>query len=147
MPRTKHRICRTADLPPGEQRIVEIEGRSIGVYNVDGGYHAIRNQCPHQLAPLCRGHIGGTTLPGKVGEFHYGMEGRVVRCPWHGWEFDVTTGRSLFNPHRCRVKSYTVYCEDSSGETRPRTLSAEDPDPTVETFPVSVADSWVVVEV
>ena len=147
MSRTKHRLFPVSELPPGEHRIVEVEGRSIGVYNVQGRLHAIRNQCPHQLAPLCQGHVGGTTLPGKVGEFAYGMDGQVVRCPWHGWEFDITTGRSLFNPHRCRVKSYTVYREDENGEAQEEAISAEDPDPSVETFPVSVTDSWVVVEV
>jgi 3-phenylpropionate/trans-cinnamate dioxygenase ferredoxin subunit len=140
-------VLRTAELEPGTHRIVEIEGRSIGIYNVDGHFHAIRNQCPHQLAPLCEGHIRGTTLPGPVGEFDYGLEGQVVRCPWHGWEFDVKTGRSLFNPHRCRVKSYTVYREDSEGTPQPESINSEDPDPAVETFPVSVANSWVVVEV
>mgnify|MGYP003108704047 CR=1 FL=1 len=146
MPKTKHRVCRANELNKGEHRIVEIDGKSIGVYNVGGSYHAIRNLCPHQLAPLCKGHHGGTTLPGKVGEFEYGMEDQVVRCPWHGWEFDVTTGRSLFNPHRCRVKSYKVFCEDENGNTQEKTLSSDDPDPSVETYPVSVEETWVVVE-
>jgi len=146
MTKTAHRICKTDELPPGKCRIVEIGNRSIGVYNVLGAYYAIKNQCPHQFAPLCQGKIGGTTLPGKVGEFNYGMDQQVVRCPWHGWEFDVTTGRSLFNPHRCRVKSYEVFCETDDGEKITRTIDSDEADPAVETYPVSVDGTWVVVE-
>lgn len=98
-----------------------------------------------QLAPVCQGKLGGTALPGKVGEYKYGLDGQVVRCPWHGWEFDVTTGRSLFNPHRCRVRSYEAFCETESGERVARTVSSDEPDPAVETFPVEVEGAWVVV--
>ena len=49
-----------SELPPGERRIVEVEGRSIGVFNVGGTYYALRNACPHQGAPLCRGSVQGT---------------------------------------------------------------------------------------
>jgi len=142
-----HRICRIDELPSGQHRIVQIGHRSIGVYHVGDRFYAIRNQCPHQFAPLCEGKVSGTTMPGKVGEFRYGMEGRVVRCPWHGWEFDVTTGRSLFNPHKCRVKSYQVFCETGDGERITRTIAADEEDPSVETYPVTIEDAWVVVAV
>jgi 3-phenylpropionate/trans-cinnamate dioxygenase ferredoxin subunit len=45
------------------------------------------------------------------------MEGRVLRCPWHAWEFDITTGKSLFAPEACRVKSYEVAVESVVVET------------------------------
>ena len=59
----KHPICHVDELPPGGRRIVELDGRSIGVFNVHGSFHAIRNVCPHQLAPLCQGTITGTSIP------------------------------------------------------------------------------------
>jgi 3-phenylpropionate/trans-cinnamate dioxygenase ferredoxin subunit len=62
----------------------------------------------------------------------------ILRCPWHGWEFDLTTGRSVFNPHRTRVRSYRVSVE-SDGESPV--------DPSVETYDVTVDDGLVVVEV
>lgn len=144
-----HRICPTADLPVGERKIVEIDGKSIGVFNVNGDYHAIRNACPHQLAPLCVGKVSGTTLPSEPGEFNYGRENEIIRCPWHGWEFDITTGRSVFNPHRCRVRSFKVTVEGSchgGTATAPqtRTVGEDEEDPSVETFDVTVEDSWVV---
>jgi len=140
MPRTTtaHRVCPAADMPPGERRIIDAGGRSIGVFNVHGEYHAIRNTCPHQLAPLCEGPVSGTTQPSPPGEFRYGQEGQIIRCPWHGWEFDLTTGKSVFNPHRCRVKHYDVTVEPGDG--------AEE-DPSVETFDVTVERGWVTVHV
>lgn len=142
-----HRVCKVSDLPPGQRTIVDIAGRSIGVFNIEGEYHALRNVCPHQLAPLCKGRISGTTLPGPVGEFNYGHEGRILRCPWHGWEFDITTGRSVFNPHKVRVRSYEVTVEGENGSTHTCTMSADDEDPSVETYPVTVESQWVVVHV
>jgi len=73
------------------------------------------------------------TLPSQPGEYLWGRDGEILRCPWHGWEFDLTNGRSIFNPHRVRVK---VYAE---------TVEAEDP--SVETFPVSVERGVIVLHV
>ena len=147
---TAHRVCRVEDLPPGGRKIVDVAGRSIGVFNIAGELHAIRNSCPHQQAPLCEGTVSGTTLPGTVGEFRYGCEGRIIRCPWHGWEFDLTTGQSVFNPHRCRVRSYDVRVEPSdhaSGGSREaereQSDTGESRDPGVETFEVEVRERWV----
>ena len=130
-----HRVCQLSELPPGERRIVDAEGRSIGVFNVDGRLYAIRNACPHQGAALCRGLLTGTMMPSAPGTFDWQRDGEIIRCPWHGWEFDVTTGRSVFNPHRLRVKRYDV------------TVGAEPVDPSLETYDVSVAQGDVFVHV
>lgn len=130
MPR--HIICRVSELGPGQCRIVEV-GRSIGVFNVHGAYYALRNLCPHQGAPLCRGIITGTTQPSQPGEFIWRKDGEILRCPWHGWEFDITNGRSIFNPHKLRIKTYDVTVEQQPQE-----------DPSVEKFDVTVEDGWVV---
>jgi 3-phenylpropionate/trans-cinnamate dioxygenase ferredoxin subunit len=103
-----HVVAPAAEIPPGSRRIVEVEGRSIGVFNVGGTFHALRNACPHQGAPLCEGSVQGTALPSRPGEHRWARDGEILRCPWHGWEFDVTTGRSLFEPRATRVKCYEV---------------------------------------
>jgi 3-phenylpropionate/trans-cinnamate dioxygenase ferredoxin subunit len=116
-------VGKVSELPPGERKIVEVQGRSIGVFNVHGTYYALRNSCPHQGAPLCLGAITGMTMPSKPGENVWAREGEILRCPWHGWEFDVASGRSVCNPHRTRVKTYEVTVEeDESVETYPVTL-------------------------
>src|SRR3954454_1437467 len=97
------------DFPPGSHPIVTAGGREIGVYNVDGKLYAVQNVCPHALAPICRGQIGGTTLPSKPGEeFTFGMEGRVLRCVWHGWEFDVVSGSALFGIDKRKLRTFPV---------------------------------------
>ena len=144
----RHVICPVDELPPGQRKIVEINGRSIGVFNVNGKYHAIRNVCPHQLAPLCLGKVTGTTLDCAPGEYNWGREGEIVRCPWHGWEFDITTGQSVFNPHRLRVKSYEVHVEDDAGHPCPQPgPTGAEPDPAVETYEVGVEQQQVVLYV
>jgi nitrite reductase/ring-hydroxylating ferredoxin subunit len=129
-----HAVCRLSELPPGERRIVDVEGRSIGVFNVAGELYALRNTCPHQGAPLCRGLVTGTMADSKPGEFDWQREGEILRCPWHGWEFELKSGRSVFNPHRTRVRSYPVTVEQ-----------AEHEDPQIETYALSVEDGIVLV--
>lgn len=85
----------TADIPEGGRKIVSIDGRSIGIFNVAGTFVAILNVCPHALAPVCLGRVGGTTLPSMPGEYRWGREGEILACPWHGWEFDLVTGKAL----------------------------------------------------
>ncbi len=127
----RHILGPASELPPGHRRIVEAEGRSIGVFNVHGRYYALRNVCPHQAAPLCLGAIKGMALPTPPGEYRWGREGEILRCPWHGWEFDITSGRSIFNPHRTWVKTYEVTVE-------PEESSTEVEDESVETYPVTI---------
>ena len=68
-------IARTSEIPPGGRKIVEVGGRSIGVFNVNGTFVAVLNVCPHELAPVCMGAVRGTTLPSMPGEYRWGREG------------------------------------------------------------------------
>jgi len=112
---------------------VTVAGRSIGVFNIGGQFYALRNRCPHQGAPLCRGKVKGTTIPGKPYEYVYGRDQEIIQCPWHGWEFEITTGRTFFNPHRMRVKTYEVTVEPGA-----------EGDVTLETFEVTTEGEFVI---
>ena len=122
-----------AEVPPGSRRIVTLEGRSIGVFNVGGEFFALRNTCPHQGGPLCQGVLSGFVVPGAPGEYRYMRRGEILRCPWHGWEFDLRSGQSYFDPARNRVRTYSV-------ELMPGPYVAE-------TYPVRVEGEVLVVEV
>jgi len=133
MTRTKHIVAPLEEFPPGTRRIVNANGRSIGVFNIDGQFYALRNLCPHQGAPLCRGRIVGTNIANGPYEYVYAREGEIIKCPWHGWEFEIASGRSIFNPHKVRIQTYDVTVEDPA-----------DADPSIETFPVTVEGEVVV---
>ena len=107
----RHVIARVDELPDGERLIVEIGGRSIGVFNVGGRFFALRNRCPHQGGPLCTGTLGGLISSSGPGDYDYSRAGEIVRCPWHGWEFDLRTGTCLADPAR-RVATYEVVVRD-----------------------------------
>ena len=77
----KVRVASVADVPAGTAREVYAAGRIIALFNVEGTFHALDGVCPHQGGPLGQGIL----------------EQQVVTCPWHGWQFDVTTGRHLLN--------------------------------------------------
>ena len=108
----KHVVCPVDELPSGSRKIVDVGGRSIGVFNVEGRYHAIRNVCPHHGAPLCLGELTGTMLPTPPYQYEWGRDSEILVCPWHGYEFDITTGRTLYDPSDLRVKVYPVSVED-----------------------------------
>jgi nitrite reductase/ring-hydroxylating ferredoxin subunit len=102
------------EIPSEKPKIIDIEGTSIGVVKQNEKYYAVRNLCPHKLAPLCMGTVGGTMLPCEEQEYQFGLEGQVIRCPWHGWEFDLETGKALFETSNLRVTTYQV--EIKNGE-------------------------------
>src|SRR5688572_18319660 len=99
----KYVVAAVDEIPPSSRKIVEISGRSIGIFNIEGEFFALRNRCPHQGGPLCAGTLVGLVSATVPGEYHYSSPGRILRCPWHGWEFDVRTGQSWFDPSKIRV--------------------------------------------
>jgi nitrite reductase (NADH) small subunit len=111
--RERVRVCRAEELPPGERRLATIGGMEVGVFNLGDRFVAYRNLCPHQGAPVCLGRVGGTTLPSAPGEYVFGRRGRILHCPWHGWQFDLETGEALFG-HRVRLAPVEVELADDS---------------------------------
>ena len=99
-----------SELPVGERRLIKANGKSIGVFNTGKQVVAVLNICPHAYAPVCRGKVGGTTLPSKAGEFVWGRENEILRCPWHGWEFDLHSGQCLTD--RRKLKRFPVQIRD-----------------------------------
>jgi 3-phenylpropionate/trans-cinnamate dioxygenase ferredoxin subunit len=147
----KHVVATVDEIPPGERKIVTIGGRTIGVFNVAGEYYALRNSCPHQGGPLCAGRLTGFLEARVPGEYTYTRRGEILRCPWHGWEFDIKTGQSWFDPARVRVRAYpvsveSVALEEDLQESQPPV--GRQPGPyKAETYEVTVERQYVVLEV
>lgn len=137
-------VCAVNDLPPGASTIVYPEKvkSGIGVFNVNGEFYALKNTCPHMGGPLCQGHVRGTSaadLPADcMPEMRWVRDGEIVACPWHQFEFEIKTGKTVFKSTQ-KVRSYPVTVE-SQEELRRLQEGAE-------TFPVSVDGAAVVLEI
>ncbi len=135
------------EIPPGGRKIVEVAGRSIGVFNIGGEFFALRNQCPHAGGPLCEGVLSGLLRSAAPGEYDYMRRGEILRCPWHQWEFDVRTGQSWFDPVKTRVRRYETSIEPSSADEEEITAAGLEKGPyTAETYDVSLEEQYVVLE-
>lgn len=135
----RHVVAKAAELQPGQRRRVEIEGRAILVLNIEGELFALSDKCPHKGGSLADGKLTGLVESSQPGEYRYSRPGEMLRCPWHQWEFDVRTGRSWCDPRRLRLMNFAVTVE-------PGAKLVEGPY-VAETFPVTVEDAYVVVEV
>lgn len=137
--KSRHVVARVDEIADGAARLVHVEGRAIALFNVKGDFFAIANRCPHEGADLCKGKIVALIESDEPGVVRLSRRGELVRCPWHGWEFDLKTGKSWCDPARTRVKSYDVSVESGArvveGPYR------------AEIYKVSVEDSYVVLEV
>lgn len=134
----KHVVARVDEIEPGGRKLVHVKGREIALFNVNGDYFAISNTCPHEGASLCSGVLVGLAEADVPGDIRLTRKGEMLRCPWHGWEFDIRTGKSWCDPRRFRVKSYDVVVEQGG-------QMVEGPYE-VETYQISVEDSYVILE-
>lgn len=88
------KVASRTEIPEGTGKTVDLEGKKIALFNVGGVFYAIANECKHRGGPLGEGTLDGS----------------VVTCPWHGWEYDVATGVSL-DDENVTVGCYTVKLE------------------------------------
>ena len=77
------RAAKLSEIPPGSIKEIQVGGKTLVLANVGGAFFAIDNTCLHRGGPLGQGQLAG----------------RIVTCPWHGWQFDVTTGKAVQNPN------------------------------------------------
>lgn len=94
----KYVVARAQDIPEGSRIIITVEGREVGIFNVDGAFYAILNHCPHRGGQLCKGDVLGLVEADRPGEVRLDDSTKFIVCPWHGWEFDIKTGESWYNP-------------------------------------------------
>jgi nitrite reductase/ring-hydroxylating ferredoxin subunit len=136
---SRHVVATISEIPPGTRKRVTVRGRAIGIFNLNGEYFGLFDRCPHQGGSLCGGFITGLVGSREPGDYVYTRRGEILRCPWHGWEFDIRTGHSVTDPDAVRARSYPVEIAQG-GEVLERHLVAE-------TVPVSVEENYVVVDV
>lgn len=116
--KTAYPVAAADELSNGDHLVVELEGREIGVFHIDGEYFAYTNWCAHHGGPVCEGALDGTTDATYDRErlettLEWVKEGKILRCPWHAWEFDVTTGDCM-HTDRYRLIEHDVDIEDGT---------------------------------
>ncbi len=104
-------VCDAAELEPGGRVVRRVDGLSVGVFNVKGRYYALHNRCPHSGGALCEGPVTGTAASTSDFRYAYERDGEILRCAWHGWEFDIATGQALADPG-VRARTYAVSVEE-----------------------------------
>ncbi|HZC26345.1 MAG TPA: Rieske 2Fe-2S domain-containing protein [Actinopolymorphaceae bacterium] len=143
----RHVVATVDEIPPGDRKIVDVSGRSIGIFNLGGEFYALRNRCPHQGAELCRGKIWGTVTAPVPGAVHHNPAGEILTCIHHGWEFHIRTGQSWCEPERLRVSSYEPAVMSGAEILAERGVDGKVPGPyTAETFSVTVEGQYVVLD-
>jgi len=135
----RHIVATTSEIAAGSNKVVTVAGREIVVFHVNGQFFALLNRCPHEGAPLARAACVAHLKSNAPGQFQRTRRGEMLRCAWHGWEFDMRTGQSYCDPQRLRVRSYPVAVETGASlATGPYVA---------ETFPVIVEENYVLVDV
>ena len=134
----RHVVARAGDIPAGGNKVVTVNGRDIVVFHANGRFYALLNRCPHEGAPLDKAACVAHLASSEPGEYKRSRVGELLRCAWHGWEFDMATGQSYFDPERVKIRAYPVAVE-------PGERLAKGPY-VAETFPVTVEDSYVIIE-
>jgi nitrite reductase (NADH) small subunit len=88
-------VARAEEVPPGTARVVKAGDRDLALFNVDGEFYATQGQCLHLKGPLGDG----------------GLDGPVITCPWHGWQYDVRTGENEFD-RAIQLETFEIVVEN-----------------------------------
>ena len=139
MTRKRHVVATVGEVAPGTLKLVKAGGREIALFNVNGRFHALADRCPHESGSLCKGRIIGLALADEPGRYRLVREGEFVKCPWHGWEFEIATGQSYCDPTGTRVRTFEAKVEPGADLVKGPYVA--------ETFPVSIEQEYVIVEV
>lgn len=109
----KHFVGNIDDFQNNRCNKLKIGKRNILVWRSNDQFYATREECPHQGVSLACEELSGTMLPSAPKEFEHGLEGRVIRCPWHKWEFDAKSGKALFGTETRHLGTFPVVVEEN----------------------------------
>ncbi len=148
-------VGKVSDFQNGDRKIVDVNGKSVGVFRIDDRFYALRNRCPHQFGPLCAGTLAPRAISEGPGDVRLDSGPPLIACPWHGWEYDIATGQSFMGPGHgnLAVRAYDVNVLPGSeltgadpADRRPRPDGRVPVPYIAETLPVSVQQDYVVVD-
>ena len=135
---TRHVLAEVNDFPDREIRKVEAGGKPIALVRIDGEFFALLDRCPHGGAQLSGGRLAHEVTSDGPGTYSICSVDRMLKCPWHGWEYDLRTGQSWSDPKSTRTRAFGTETV-RGGELVKGPYVAE-------TIPVEVEGNYVVVD-
>lgn len=135
---SKHVVARVEEIPPGGRKLVQVAGRDVLVLNLGGQFYGLLDRCPHNGGSLCKGTITSVVESPEPGVYNLTRPGAMIRCPWHGWAYDIRTGQSWCEPDRTKTVTFPVAVAHGQDLVEGPYVA--------ETVPVSVEADYVVVE-
>lgn len=110
----KHFVGKIEEFSNRKNKRVKVGRKNLLIWKKDHLFFATSEECPHQGASLSSVELTGTMVPSDPKKLSYGLEGCIIRCPWHAWEFNVETGRKMYvEDQRCLV-TYKVLVENDN---------------------------------
>ena len=95
------KVIAVDQIAPGQRKLVKVRGNEIALFNLEGKFYAVDNRCPHSTGPLVEGRL-----------YH-----NLVTCPWHGYRFDIRTGRSADGRALALRRAPNVVVEEAEGRS------------------------------
>ena len=135
----RHVVAAAGEIAAGGRKLVNVAGREIGIFNVAGDYYALANRCTHEGGSLCEGFVTGIARSDGPNDYRMERKGEFLRCPWHGWEFDIRTGQSWCDPQSVRIRQFAVKVEHGEDLVKGPYVA--------ETFEVKLDGDYLVIEV
>jgi 3-phenylpropionate/trans-cinnamate dioxygenase ferredoxin subunit len=131
-------VAKASEVAPGSVKLVTVAGREIGIFNLGGEFFALGNRCPHAGGPLCAGKIVALVQSSGPGNYSLARDKEFLRCPWHGWEFDIRTGQSWCDPNSVKARPFAVMVEPGEALVKGPYVA--------ETFPILIEEDYLVIE-
>ncbi len=135
----RHVVARVGEIALDAIKQIMVRRREIGAFHGNGEYFALPNRCPYEGASLYRGKLVSLVESDMPGEYCISRRGEMLKCSWHGWEFDARTGQWWCDPTTAYRKRYGVMVE--SGKQLEKNLYV------AHTFAVTVEGQYIVVEI
>jgi nitrite reductase (NADH) small subunit len=113
--RQRFTVGGSSDFPVGQMKFADLGGRDVGIIRLQSGeLRAVMNRCPHKGAAICKGMVGGVWDSSGPGDISHDRSREVLVCPWHGFEFDLKTGKEVFWNRPASLRMYAT--EEINGE-------------------------------
>lgn len=104
-------VAYTSELTSGKAKMIQAGNKEIGIFLVEERVYAVLNVCPHARAPICQGRVEGMLDYSLADGYDLKQDCKVLRCPWHHWEFELETGKAVVQIKQ-RLKTYELKVEN-----------------------------------